>query len=208
MRFLKNKIAKANAAYLRNLQRLGSPQGSPLPNEKGSPEKKPVVSKVSLKRKRNRIPGTLYTPLSSLATKNIVKNYGRAICNFAASPLAVPYLLDLTAKENVRLEDFVKYVLSVKSSINGLSHFRSSLLDKKSDTREVTLYKKIFRGISEIFVKYFSVNWIFHSKVLHKMAHIKFRFKMLRRIQHPELFTYLNYTTKIGERKINKNKSP
>ena len=123
--------------------------------------------------------------------KHIVKNFGRAICNFASSDLARPYLERLVAKEGVKLDDFVQHVRKMKTKIVGLSHFRALLLQEKNENPTITTFKKLFKEISEIFIKYFSVNWIFDSKVQYKQAHLRFRFKILGRIKNPELFTYL-----------------
>jgi len=94
-------------------------------------------------------------------------------------------------KENVALSSFVAYVNHIKDKIDGLHKFRSILMPQEDDDQETLSYKTLFRHIGEVFIKFFSVNWIFSGKVLHKEAHLKFRFKMLRRIQSPELFTYL-----------------
>jgi hypothetical protein len=61
----------------------------------------------------------------------------------------------------------------------------------KSDTEKEMEFKNILKKLGEIFIKNFSVNWIFSGKMTYKEAHLKFRFKMLRRIRNPELFTYL-----------------
>ena len=120
-----------------------------------------------------------------------MKNYGRAICSFAVSNIASPYIGEILEKEGVLFESFVEYINEIKEKIDGLQHFRSVLLMKDTDDEKVIAMKRCFVGISEVFIKKFSVNWIYHSKVFHKEAHLKFRFKMLRRIQCPELFTYL-----------------
>jgi len=125
------------------------------------------------------------------ATKNIAKNFGRAICNFSLSSLATPYLIPLLEKEGKILEGFVAFINSIKGKIDGLLNFQSVIMPSDRDSEDVAIYKKVYKLIGEIFIKYFSVNWIFHSKVIHKAAHLKFRFKMLRRIKSPELFTYL-----------------
>ncbi len=149
------------------------------------------------------MPGAASTSQASLATKNIVKNYGKAICTFATQPLANPYLYEIVGKYGLSVADFVGYINSIKESIDGLYKFRSILMINKEDDKDLVAKKKIFVEISEVFIKYFSVNWIFHSKVFHKTAHLKFRFKMLRRIQNPELFTYLKHAERKGRAKKN-----
>jgi len=194
MRFLKNKIARANASSKQ-------PQGiQQLPSNPPTNPKSPLNAKKSpqpkASPKRQRIPGFNYTSEASRATKNIVKNYGRAICSFAISPMALPYLSDILEKEDVSLSQFINYIKHIKGTIDGLFHFRSIILANSQDDPETARAKRVFIGISEVFIKFFSANWIYNSRVFHKEAHLKFRFKMLRRIKHPELFTYLKETKK------------
>jgi len=197
MRYLKNKIALAEAMRVQNQAsitiQLRKYHAKPLQSPQARSET----------QKRRRVPGVHFTPEASRAIKNIPKNYGKAICNFATSSLAVPYLSVPLENEGVLLEDFVSYVLQIKGKIHGLHHFRSVLLDNQRDSVNVIKYKRLFRIISEVFIKYFSVNWIFNSKIFHKEAHLKFRFKMLRRIQSPELFTYISIPCKNVKAKEN-----
>jgi len=184
MRFLKKKIAQANASLAFH-QAKRSPQSPPQ-------TKTSLVSldQSSLK-KRRRIPGVSFTPENVRSTKNIAKNFGRAICTFATSHLAYPYLVPICEEYEISIQDFVAYVNNIKNKIDGLHKFRSILMIQKDDSQEVAIYKETFKKIGEIFIKNFSVNWIFSGKVMHKEAHLKFRFKMLRRIRRPELFTYI-----------------
>jgi len=125
------------------------------------------------------------------ATKNVVKNYGKAICSFATSEIARPYLLPIVHKENIQAEDFIQYVTNHKEAIDSIKTLRAILLIEEDDSDEVKAYKRTFAAIGEAFIKYFSVNWIFSGRVTHKDAHLKFRYKMLRRIRDPESFTYI-----------------
>lgn len=52
-------------------------------------------------------------------------------------------------------------------------------------------YKTLFKETCIVFIKYFAVNWVFASKVSYKTEHIKFRFKLLRRVKNPKMFTYM-----------------
>ena len=51
--------------------------------------------------------------------------------------------------------------------------------------------KRVFKAIGIIFIRDFTVNWVYNSKIADKLTHLKYRFKMLRRVQNPEFFTYL-----------------
>jgi len=196
MRFLKNKIAKA----LNFIQNLPS-SGNSLP-EKPKEIKKTSESKRPTKRALPKPQPVIKekvgysTPERARATKNLLKNYGKAICSFAISELAHPYLLPIIEKEKVEMKDFSEFVFNIKENIDSIQTFRAVLLINESDSREVKAYKKMFAAMGEVFIKYFSVNWIFSGRITHKEAHLKFRFRMLRRIQDPESFTYILKTKK------------
>jgi len=189
MRLLKKKIALANSLLSQKSPRTlrtrkastTSTASSSNPSSPSSPSKKT----------REKTSGQHITPENARATKNISKNYGRAICSFAASHIAYPYLEKILENEGISSRVFLVYINEIKEKIDGLQHFRSVLMVNEADSEEILAIKKCFVKISEVFIKKFSVNWIYNSKVFHKEAHLKFRFKMLRRIQCPELFTYL-----------------
>jgi len=190
MRFLKTKISLAVAAVKAKELKQNQPLSKVHLQE--SVESKNIVGK----KKRERIPGFSFTSEASRATKNIVKNYGKAICTFAVSNAALPYLAQILEEQNLTLKDFTEYMNQMKDLIAGLHHFRSVLLIAENNSSELVAKKKAFIALGEAFIKYFSVNWIYNSRVFHKEAHLKFRFKMLRRIQNPELFTYLKTSSK------------
>ena len=126
-----------------------------------------------------------------LANKNIVKNFGRAIANFASSDLAFPYLEPLLKEKNVNWKDFVHYALSMRDFIQNIETFRDSMLRNEYEGKQKEDYKEFFRKAAEIFVKYFSVNWIFSGKMVYKMEYLKMRGTLLRKIRNPDSFTHL-----------------
>jgi hypothetical protein len=132
------------------------------------------------------------TYLATLSTKNIVKNYGNAIASFSTSKLAVPYIEEYLRTSKITVDDFQAFISAKKSSLCNMNNFRVLLQENSNDSELVKLHKMTFRKMGEVFIKYFSVNWIFNSRLKHREAHLKYRFKMLRRILKPELFTYLN----------------
>lgn len=127
--------------------------------------------------------------------KNIAINYGKAIATFAASQIANPYIKVLLDEhqdcQGLTIAAFQRFINQRKSKIAGVSSLRSLLLVTDEDTKEVTKCKRMFQAIGEVFIKYFSVNWIMTGKLVHKLVYLKFRTKMLRRIQNPESFTYV-----------------
>jgi len=195
MRFLKNKIALANALLASRVS--DSPRGTPATTDSSQSPRSfhsddLELAKISpTNRKRAPMLKVNSPPEKPRETKNIVKNFGKAISNFAMSEISAPYLDPILEKEGVKLQDFIAYINKTKSNIDGLFRFRALLIPLKEDTEEISAIKRVYRAIGEVFIKYFSVNWIFHGRIQYKEAHLKSRYKMLRRIQHPELFTYL-----------------
>ena len=142
--------------------------------------------------RKNRTPATA-------DSKNIVKNYGKALCAFASSKLAVPYLENIILKngyDQVDIKQFMETMKQKKETTNSMESLRRLLMEEDDDTEDEKEQKLLFKEVSIIFMKYFSVNWIYSGKLVHKNAHLNFRFKMLRRIQKPEHFTYLKTSAK------------
>ncbi len=137
--------------------------------------------------------------VNCLKTKNIVKNYGNAIAAFAVSPLAHPYLENELRTLRLTHSSFVGFVNRHKNKLRNINNLRNILIPDTEDSNEEISFKHLFKLMAEIFIKYFSVNWIFNGRVKHKEEHLKYRFKMLRRIQNPNLFTYLNEKARTNE---------
>ena len=153
-----------------------------------SPDEKPT--------KRKRLKGRTVTPKIYLQTKNIVTNFGKAIASFASSELAIPYLKLIVEQlkqegHQIEMSNFSEFTSNTKGNIGSIDSLRALMLEEENDTALVLVCKRIFRMIGEVFIKYFSVNWITHGRITYKMAHLKFRHRMLRRVRNPALFTYL-----------------
>jgi len=198
MRFLKLKIQKARSASHKKSppnQYVSCFKDSLIKKEEGTPST--LIDEAPLDTRMQR---TKRTPVKEHSgpnkegwrtTKNIVINYGKAIASFASSDLAKPYLKEYVQDEGVSYEKFLKFIIEAKETIGGIASFRSLLIDNDQEEKEMRSYKKILRRIGEVFIKYFSVNWIIHGRMAHKMTYLKFRSRMLRRIKNPEYFTYI-----------------
>lgn len=205
MRLLKNKIRLKHEDNTEEYQ--DSPEIFPKKRENSTsslPETSTVdtdlgVCEVILKARKPRIK----PPCPEGDSKNIIKNYGKALCSFVSSKLAMPYIESVIAQKDyhfVKVSMLMQHFKVQKEKINSIESLRKLLIPNEDDTEEMKAYKDIFREVSIIFLKYFSVNWIYGGKLMHKRAHLKFRFKMLRRIQKPEQFTYLKTTVKQREK--------
>jgi len=149
-------------------------------------------SQNPVKTRKGRKPRVKPNPENDYkATKNIVKNYAKAITNFVLSPISLPYLDPILKEKLVTLDAFLEFIRVAKETIQGIDTFRYFLLIQENDSSEVRAFKEIFKYISITFIKYFSVNWIAHSRLKNKLVYLKYRFKILRRIVNPNSFTYL-----------------
>jgi len=191
MRFLKKKIEGKHKALL---------DEEKLPNK----ETQIKLEETNSEDQHQEFPLPMRKPRQKRShpegdSKNIIKNYGKALCSFASSSMAIPYLETTISKrgyKNVNIKEFMAYIKVKKESINSIESIRRLLIVSQEDDTINAAYKSIFQDISIIFLKYFAVNWIYNGKLMHKSAHLKFRFKMLRRIQNPEHFTYLKTSVK------------
>ena len=204
MRSLKKKIARALQAarlptqalvkmeetdqtasfcFIKMEEEPYKPQAFLAPKIKSRPSKK--LSKASEK-------GPKKPKRQSNINKNIIKNYARAMLNFALSTISFPYLESLVKAEKIiDLEGFQGFLDEKKDEITSIRKLRELLLATEEDSEMVAAYKRVFKEICMIFIRDFSVNWIYHSKVSDKLTHVKYRFKILRRVQSPAYFTYL-----------------
>ena len=120
-----------------------------------------------------------------------MKNYSRALVNFALSTAAETYVSSSTQEHNITRAYFNRFIRKDKHKMNCIQSLRNKLLIFPEDTDGIARCKRVFQSACVAFMKYFSVNWIYNSKVSDKLTHLKYRFKILRRIQDPQHFTYL-----------------
>ena len=188
MRFLKTKVARALKCRELEAQKLKA-ESLKDTTSTYSQEDYSECSVVDQTFKKN-IPSKLSAgnPLSS---NNVMKNYSRALTNFALSDIAQPYVESSLKSHGIARVYFYRFIRKDKQKMNCIQSLRNKLLIYPSDVENVAKCKKVFQAVCEVFLKYFSVNWIFSSKVNDRMTHLKYRFKILRRVRDPEHFTYL-----------------
>ena len=123
--------------------------------------------------------------------KNIVKNYGKNCATFAIGPIGDSIIgKSLSQEEIPRFRDYIRCKIP---KITNIKNFRELLLVTEIDQPEIAKFKQAFQSASEIFIKNYSTNWIFHSKRINDVKnHIFARFKMLRRVRDPKNFTYIH----------------
>jgi len=194
MSYLKSKISRA-------LQKSQAPQEIQVKSEFSDSsiavKQEPLAQVKTEPAPVKSVPKTVRSPPNrDKSNKNIIKNYARAMVNFAMSKMALPYLKKILRQEEVDLEGFRDYMTKNREEVTSIKTLRELLLIEEGEESQVAGYKRAFVKISVVFVKFFSVNWIYNSKVSDKLTHLKYRFKVLRRIKEPEHFTYLEGFTK------------
>jgi len=151
--------------------------------------KKPLKkSKSQARRKHKRIP----EEEEKLARKNIVKNYGRAIANFALSDLFLPYIENDPLKSQVDWDEFLAFAKHARDAIQNAETMRDSFLIRIEDSERQIAIKRLFQKAAEIFIKYFSINWIFSGKLIYKQVYVQARGDLLRKILKPETLSSLS----------------
>ena len=189
MRFLKNKIAKAQATSPEtDIEVKIEESAEEQTSEKSEQEWVPRHGKRGAKSfiEQNSSPKR-----RSISCDNIIKNYGRALTTFALSKIAEPYLIRIGDKYDIKLKAFKRFVKLRKKGANCIRKIRDMLPMSCYENDANFVYKKTFQEISIIFLKFFCVNWLYNSKINEKIEHLNYRFKIQRRIKDPEHFTYL-----------------
>jgi len=119
--------------------------------------------------------------------KNVDLTYIKAIITFANSHMALPYIKACLQQENLKFTDLISFITTTKDCItNGVQAFWSLFLDEVRDDPKTEACKRIFKSLSQVFIDNFSVDWINQSKLVHKEAYLKYRQKMLKKLQSPE----------------------
>jgi len=187
MRFLKNKIRLAEEALQR--KKLCTIK---LPDHqvKSTKQEEEPVTSVSpttpsggrAKRSCSSYSETILASTFTKPTKNMIINYGKAIFSFAMSDLAKGYIDRYFKQEAIDLPKLHGFLLEMKPKISGYKNFEGFFVAEENDSEEVAIYKGVLKMLGEVFIKYFSVNWIIHGKVAHKMVYLKNRHMILRRI--------------------------
>jgi len=191
MRFLKNKIAKATGLPLSTLS-PEAPTQKLLESHTSQRKKPSAQKKIRELESRDNLPSQSSPAFKKhLSGDNIIKNYGRAMTNFALSRMAQPYLESITARLEITSQSFSDYIAKRKKSANCIKKLREMLPIGTDEDEGDLKFKIAFQKICIVFLKFFVANWLYSSKIAEKNIHLKYRFKILRRVKNPQYFTYL-----------------
>jgi len=129
-------------------------------------------------------------PKAPKLTRKIVKNFGKAIASFATSEKALQ-IIEKSFSDCDR-KKFKDFVYEHKECIEGNRRFKQLLTVSNDDPLDTRENKRIFKRISEIFMKTYVHQWIWNSKLLKKEDHAQLVSEMKKRIQNPRLLESLS----------------
>ena len=159
------------------------------PSLPGKITKKPIAKASP---KKELFPGLTPEQQEELRSqKNMIRNYGKAICSFAVNTIALPYIENILEQEQITeisLTDFFDFVRWRRSKIETINTFKESVYPAENDGDKHRNFKKLLFSLAEVFMKHYCVNWIYSSKLGNKMEHLKYRFRFLRMLKSPVFF--------------------
>ena len=115
-------------------------------------------------------------------TPKIMRNFGKAICEFMLSKKAIPSLDQLIKKENLDYKEFYDFLIQSVEFFEQNGNFIALIIPQMTDDNKIKACKRVIKELSRIFVKYYSLNWILKSQDLKKECYLKCRIKVLNAI--------------------------
>lgn len=160
----------------------------------------PSIPKKTIKKVPRQPCSTKYSkaklpPRSSLtiikkSLKNALKDYGRAICAFILSDSSKAYL-PKDSEKDFNLPEFREFIEKSRIQLTGVKGYKKVLLGKRKNSPRTFLYKKLFKKMALIFIKFYALGWIYSGKVKYKIEYVNIRHKLIAMISNPEMFTNL-----------------
>ena len=155
MRILKTKIANA-----RRSSELQAQQTKLVLLEEASvvnQQKELSLHSYHCRNLREKTQNSNKKSRKPLTSNNIMKNYSRALANFALSDIAEPYVMLGVQEQNVPKSHFGRFIRKDKQKLNCIQSLRNKLLIFPDDTDSMMKCKKVFQSVCVAFLKNFSV---------------------------------------------------
>ncbi|CAD8080692.1 unnamed protein product [Paramecium primaurelia] len=119
-------------------------------------------------------------------TKNIPKNYCKAIITFASKHKALCHQI---LGDQLKVVKFLERITVYKKKLMNIRIF-SALLSQSEDPDEEE-FNQTFRILSRIFVKKYAINYIFNSKIVQHNWHLRYRQQIYKGIKNPKNFSHI-----------------
>ncbi|CAD8084011.1 unnamed protein product [Paramecium primaurelia] len=119
-------------------------------------------------------------------TKNIPKNYCKAIITFASKHQTLCHQI---LGDQLKVVKFLDRITVYKKKLMNIRTF-SGLLSQSEDPVEEE-FNKTFRILSRIFIKKYAINYIFNSKIVQHNWHLRYRQQIYKGIKNPKNFSHI-----------------
>ncbi|CAD8065407.1 unnamed protein product [Paramecium primaurelia] len=116
-------------------------------------------------------------------TKNITKNFSKAIISYIMNN---PDLLKSFFSDK-QYDDFLNLLKNKKNQMTNIKQLR----DLWIDGGKFSEFNKVFRIISQYFLKNQSVAYVYNSRISNTIWHLKYRQNLLRALKEPENFRFI-----------------
>ncbi|CAD8062212.1 unnamed protein product [Paramecium sonneborni] len=116
-------------------------------------------------------------------TKNITKNYSKAIISYIFNN---PELVQKMMSKQ-RYVDFVNFLKNKKNQMTNIKQLRDLWVDGGKNAE----FNRVFRIISQQFLKTQAVSYVYNSRISNTQWHLKYRFNLLRALKEPENFKFI-----------------
>jgi hypothetical protein len=90
---------------------------------------------------------------------------------------------DVCEYTGVPFDDFINEMIEMKKTINTIADLRRLWIDYK--------YSRCMRIISNLFLRKYSLNYIFNSRICNFRSHIKYRHRLCEAIKNPKAFRHI-----------------
>lgn len=112
-------------------------------------------------------------------TKNISKNFGKAILSFAKSN--TNFVKKLFIKYGVDKQTLITYIKKARKNLNSLQDLREMWgADDEKDNM-----KKCLRILSHYFMRKYCLRYIYNSRIRSVSAHTKYRHRLMEGMSKP-----------------------
>lgn len=123
--------------------------------------RKPLSPLVSLNE-----PNTHNHSSSPTSPKSrIIKDFICALIEFSLSKLSKPYIEVILQTKEISAQGFREFIQSRKNNMNRVSDLKDMLQVSEADNNSQIISKRVFQELSVIFIKCFSVSWIFVARL-------------------------------------------
>ncbi|CAD8147833.1 unnamed protein product [Paramecium octaurelia] len=116
-------------------------------------------------------------------TKNITKNYSKAIISYIFNN---PELVQKIMSKH-RYDDFINFLKNKKNQMTNIKQLRDLWVDGGKNSE----FNRVFRIISQQFLKSQAVSYVYNSRISNTQWHLKYRFNLLRALREPENFKFI-----------------